>query len=134
LLAAMLACSSVLPRHALAQLEVPERQEELNTGRTVPVIVARAAEAQDVAEVEVIGSGLALRSVVLYPASAGEVVEVAFKAGQRVRAGQVLLRLEDRRQRLAVDMAAARLDATRRLLARYENTGGSGAVAGSAID
>ena len=105
-----------------------------NPGQALPVIVASAIEAQDIAAVEVIGSGLALRSVTLYPAAAGEVVEVAFQAGQAVRNGQVLLRLEDRRQRLAVDMASARLDAARRLLARYEQTGTTGAVAGSVLD
>jgi RND family efflux transporter MFP subunit len=103
-------------------------------GQALPVIVATVVEEQDVAAVEVIGSGLALRSVTLYPASAGEVVDVAFQAGQAVRAGQVLLRLEDRRQRLAVDMASAKLDAARRLLARYERTGTTGAVAGSVLD
>ena len=48
--------------------------------------------------------------------------------------GQVLLRLQDRAQRLAVDLAAARLDAARRLMARYESTRGTGAVPGSIID
>jgi RND family efflux transporter MFP subunit len=103
-------------------------------GKLLPVIVAKATEVKDAAEVEVVGSGLALRSVTLYPASEGEVAEVPFKGGQAVRAGQVLLRLEDRKQRLAVDMASAQLDVARRLLARYENIGESGAVAGSVID
>jgi RND family efflux transporter MFP subunit len=113
---------------------MPSQTRAPNPGQGLPVIVATAIEAQDIAAVEVIGSGLALRSVTLYPASSGEVVEVAFQAGQAVRTGQVLLRLEDRRQRLAVDMASARLDAARRLLARYERTGTTGAVAGSVLD
>jgi membrane fusion protein, multidrug efflux system len=127
---------ATLPAVSLAQVETAIRapKENADAGKAVPVIVAKATEAQDTAEVEVIGSGLALRSVTLHPASAGEVVEVGFKAGQAVRAGQVLLRLEDRRQHLAVDMAAAQLDAARRLLARYEQTGSSGAVAGSVLD
>ena len=127
---------ATLPGVGLAQVETAIRaqKESADPGNALPVIVAKATEAQDTAEVEVVGSGLALRSVTLYPASAGEVVEVGFKAGQSVRAGQVLLTLEDRRQRLAVDMTAAQLDAARRLLARYEQTGSSGAVAGSVLD
>ena len=127
---------ATLPTPSPAQLQtvIPAPKENADAGKALPVIVAKATEAQDTAEVEVVGSGLALRSVTLYPAAAGEVVEVGFKAGQAVRAGQVLLRLEDRRQHLAVDMAAARLDAARRLLARYEQTGSSGAVAGSVLD
>jgi RND family efflux transporter MFP subunit len=141
---ALLACSAALALGAVAQDSgIPAQKQAQdgetarrapNPGQALPVIVATAIEERDVAAVEVIGSGLALRSVTLYPASAGEVVEVAFQAGQAVRAGQVLLRLEDRRQRLAVDMAAARLDAARRLLARYERTGTTGAVAGSVLD
>jgi membrane fusion protein, multidrug efflux system len=127
---------SALPGCAWAQVytETQPEREAPEAGGALPVIVAKAIEAQDIAAVEVLGSALALRSVTLYPAAAGEVVEVGFKAGQVVREGQVLVRLEDRRQRLAVDMASARLDAARRLLARYEQTGSSGAVAGSVLD
>ncbi|MPZ46935.1 MAG: efflux RND transporter periplasmic adaptor subunit [Betaproteobacteria bacterium] len=126
--------SGIQPQRQTQDSEMPPQGQTSSPGQALPVIVATAIEAQDIAAVEVIGSGLALRSVTLYPASAGEVVEVAFQAGQAVRAGQVLLRLEDRRQRLAVDMASARLDAARRLLARYERTGSTGAVAGSVLD
>ena len=70
----------------------------------------------------------------LRPAAAGEVASVNFKAGERVRAGQVLLRLDDRNQRLAVDAAANQLDAAKRLQARYDTTANTGAVPGSLID
>ena len=119
---------------ATAQAASSSASKAAAGGKLLPVIVAKATEVKDAAEVEVVGSGLALRSVTLYPASEGEVAEVPFKAGQAVRAGQVLLRLEDRKQRLAVDMASAQLDVAQRLLARYENIGESGAVAGSVID
>ena len=127
---------TALPGCAWAQVytETQPEREAPEAGGALPVIVAKAIEAQDIAAVEVLGSAVALRSVTLYPAAAGEVVEVGFKAGQVVREGQILGRLEDRRQRLAVDMASARLDAARRLLARYEQTGSSGAVAGSVLD
>ena len=100
----------------------------------VPVVLAPSIAVADTARLDVLGSGLAARSVTLYPAVAGEVVQVGFRSGQRVRSGQVLLRLQDRSQRLAADLAAARLDAARRLMARYESTRGTGAVPGSVID
>ena len=100
----------------------------------LPVVVAPAREMVDDVDLDVTGSGLAARSVTLYPAVAGEVAVVGFRAGQRVAAGAVLLRLVDRRERLAVDLAAARLDVARRQLARLESTRGTGAVAGSVID
>ncbi len=109
--------------------EVPRR-----TAPAVPVVLAPVTQASDRVVLDVLGSGLAARSVTLFPAAAGEVLELAFRAGQRVQAGQLLLRLDDRQQRLAVDLAAAQLQAAQRLQARYEATRGTGAVPGSVID
>ena len=100
----------------------------------VPVIVAPTANANDTVNLDMTGSGSARHSVVIFPAVAGEVAEVAFSTGQSVRAGQVLLRLVDRQQRLAVDLAAAQVDAANALADRYEATRGSGAVPESVLD
>lgn len=102
--------------------------------RPVPVVVASAITADDVLIHEAVGTGQALRSATLQPAVAGEVASVHFEPGQRVRAGQLLLRLVDRRQRLDADLAAARVEQAQRLLARYDATAGTGAVPGSVID
>lgn len=101
---------------------------------TVPVIVALSTNANDTVDLDMIGSGSAQHSVVIFPAVAGEVAEVAFRTGQSVRAGQVLLRLVDRQQRLAADLAAAQVDAAGALADRYEATRGSGAVPESVLD
>ena len=100
----------------------------------VPVIVALTANANDTVNLDMTGSGSARHSVVIFPAVAGEVAEVAFSTGQSVRAGQVLLRLVDRQQRLAADLAAAQVDAANALADRYEATRGSGAVPESVLD
>lgn len=100
----------------------------------VPVVLAPSTAALDTVRIEVLGSALAARSVTVYPAVAGEVLEIGFRAGQQVTQAQVLLRLQDRAQQLAVDLAAARLEAAKRLMARYESTRGTGAVPGSIID
>lgn len=114
--------------------EAPLAAVPSQTMAPVPVVLAASTEAIDNADIDVLGSGLAAHSVTLFPAVAGEVDAVPFRAGQRVRAGQVLLRLVDRKERLAVDLAAARVEAAQRLLARYESTRGTGAVPGSVID
>jgi RND family efflux transporter MFP subunit len=104
------------------------------TAKPVPVVTAPVREIEDTLAVDAIGSGQALRSATLQPAVAGEVASLHFKPGDRVRAGQVLLRLVSRRQQLDVELATARVDSTRRLLARYAGTEGTGAVPGSVID
>jgi RND family efflux transporter MFP subunit len=98
------------------------------------VIVATSTEARDNVTLKVIGNGVARQSVTLYPAVAGEVAEVNFRTGQRVKAGQVLFRLVDRSQRLAAELAAARVDAAQVLARRYEGTRGTGAVPESVVD
>lgn len=100
----------------------------------VPVVLAQTRSLSDSVTLDVLGSGLAAQSITVFPAAAGEVAELGFRTGQSVRAGQMLLRLKDTPQRLAVDMAQARLDAARRLLARYVATRGTGAVQGSVMD
>lgn len=100
----------------------------------VPVVLASATLGSDRVVLDVLGSGLAARSVTLFPAAAGQVLQLGFRAGQRVAKGQVLLQLDERMERLAVDLAAAQLQAAQRLQARYEATRGTGAVPGSVID
>jgi RND family efflux transporter MFP subunit len=102
--------------------------------RPVPVVVTPARAARDALDVEAVGTGLARRSATLQPAVAGEVASLHFVAGDRVRAGQPLMKLVDRRQQLDLDLARARVEQARRLLARYDATAGTGAVPGSVID
>jgi RND family efflux transporter MFP subunit len=99
-----------------------------------PVVVAAVDAGEDQTLLDVIGSARAARSATLFAAVPGEVERVNFRAGQAVRAGEVLVQLVDRPQRLSVELAAARLEQSRRLLARYEATRGTGAVPGSVID
>jgi membrane fusion protein (multidrug efflux system) len=99
-----------------------------------PVIVALSTEENDAVTLDVTGSGAARQSVTLFPAVAGEVAQVAFRTGQKVRANQVLFRLEDRAEKLAADLATARVEAASALARRYEGTRGTGAVPESVAD
>ena len=100
----------------------------------VPVIVAPVTEGSDGVVLDLLATGSARKSVVLYAAVSGEVAEVLFKPGQAVRAGDVLLRLVDRRERLAVDLAAAKADAARVAHTRLAAMQGTGAVPDTLAD
>ena len=76
----------------------------------------------------VVGTGKALRSASIYPDVAGQVVEVLFKAEQRVRKGAPLVRLEDEDERLAVRLAEVTAQEARRDVERLEKLAPSGAV------
>lgn len=119
---------SALPVTAAAQAAAAP------TAAAPPVIVSPSTEGTDAVSVDVTGSGAARQSVTLFPAVSGEVAEVAFETGQKVRAGQVLFRLEDRSEKLAANLATARVEAASALARRYEGTRGTGAVPESVAD
>ncbi len=100
----------------------------------IPVIVAPVTEASDGVALELLGTGSARKSVTVYAPVAGEVAQVLFKPGKAVRAGDVLLRLVDRHERLAVDLADAKVNAARVMHTRYEATRGTGAVPDTVSD
>lgn len=84
--------------------------------------------------VEAVGTSRALRSVELHPATSGEVTAVNFEPGQRVSKGDVLVGLDDREERLAVNLARVRLEDAERLYDRYRRSADSGAVLPTTID
>lgn len=85
-------------------------------------------------KVEAVGTSRAVKSVTLYPEVSGEVVEVSLKAGDRVKAGQAIVKLDDRDQKLAVKLAQVNLEDAKRLYSRYQRTRSSGSVTESALD
>lgn len=99
-----------------------------------PVITASATLEPDRVALELLGSAQARAAVSLYPEVEGEVAEVLFQTGQRVRAGQPLLRLDDKDQRLAVQLAEAQWRVAQLVAQRLEATRGTGAVPDTEID
>src|SRR5690606_19401961 len=87
-----------------------------------------------VARVEAVGTSRARQSVTLYPEVSGEVEAVLFKTGEAVEAGQPLVRLDARDQRLAVALAEVELADAERLYSRYKRSEGAGAVTESTLD
>ena len=90
--------------------------------------------AEDKVIVRAIGTGEALKSASIYPSVAGEVIEVSFKAEQRVAEGAVLVRLDDKHQRLAVRLAKVAVKEARRRLKRLEKLTPSGAASFSRLE
>ncbi len=90
--------------------------------------------AEDEVRVRAIGTGEALKSASIYPSVAGEVTEVAFRAEQRVTKGAVLVRLDDKHQRLAVRLVQVAVKEARRRLKRLEKLTPSGAASVSRLE
>lgn len=87
----------------------------------VPVVVEPVRRERSQTRVEAVGTARARRSVSLYPEASGEVVAINFRAGERVQAGVVLLALDARDQRLALELAELRLAEAKRMLERYRS-------------
>ena len=83
---------------------------------------------------EAVGTGRARLSVSLYPSVADEVTEVLFEAQQEVQKGDVLVRLDDREEELALKLAEVELKDAQSLLERYEKAVKEGAVPESEVD
>jgi membrane fusion protein (multidrug efflux system) len=116
------------PGGAPAHAQTPPAAAARPAAEAVPVIVASSTEQADTVTLELPGSGLAQRSITLFPLVTGEVDRVLFRTGQAVTTGHLLVRLSDRAEQLAVELAAARLQTVSLLAQRLEATAGSGAV------
>ena len=99
-----------------------------------PVAVQTVRYAGGAAIVEVVGTGDARSAVTLHPESAGRVTEIRFGAGQRVKRGVALLRLDSDAEELALELAKLRLEDARQQLARFERAAPSGAVSASEVE
>ena len=84
--------------------------------------------------VEAIGTSRAVLSAELHPAASGEVVAVNFEPGQLVQKGDILVQLDSREEKLAVELAGLKLEDATRLYDRYSRSANSGAVLPTALD
>lgn len=116
----------------LATEPAAESAEEAAPG--IPVIVAPVAVARDDLVLEVVGTGRARRSVTLRSETDGNVVESVLAPGQRFEDGDLLLRIDDAVQRLALALAQTRLAEAERVLTRYERLEGTGAATSATLD
>ncbi|HAW94123.1 TPA: efflux transporter periplasmic adaptor subunit, partial [Candidatus Azambacteria bacterium] len=89
-----------------------------DAGRAAQVISMPVEFERVTKQIEAVGSAEAVRSVVIYPAVADKVTAIHFKPGQKVQRGDILLELDARRQRVAVDRARIQLADAERTLER----------------
>ncbi|MFY8273422.1 efflux RND transporter periplasmic adaptor subunit [Pseudoalteromonas sp. SSDWG2] len=84
--------------------------------------------------VQAVGNAEAVRSVVLYPAVGDRVTGVFFEPGQSVEQGQILLELDSRLQKAALEEAKIKLADAQRTLSRLEDSFAKGAIPKSERD
>lgn len=96
--------------------------------RATLVLVEPITFEYEESKVEAVGTAEAFRSVTLFPAVGDIVTAVAFTPGDYVEAGQVLVRLDDRRQRAALERAQIELSDARRTFERIKNSVREGAA------
>jgi RND family efflux transporter MFP subunit len=84
----------------------------------VPVIVEQVTLTKAVDTIEAVGSGLANRSITIFPKVSGLITEIDFQAGRRVKQGDVILKLDDAQTQIAVRIAETKLAEAKRILER----------------
>lgn len=100
----------------------------------IPVVAAAVVFEAEANLIEAVGTSRAFRSVELHPESSGEVETVTFDGGEAVSAGDLLVALDARDQKLAVELAEVALEDARVLFRRYEKARGADAVPPTTLD
>ncbi len=102
--------------------------------RAVGVELATAGYRDLDVVIEAVGSTRARRTVEITPLATGRVTEVKFRAGQAVKSGDVLLKLDDEIQRADLIEAEARLTDAESSLKRSETLKKQNAIAAATVD
>lgn len=102
--------------------------------RSVSVIAEPVQFLDDERVVEAVGTARAARSAQLFSEVSGRVTAVRFTPGSFVRKGQVLVQLDARQERLALQLAEVRVSEAEQLLARYRRIEDTGALSDSQIE
>ena len=121
---------------AAACSEAPESTQpaKARAGDEVRVIAEVLQFERERTRVEAVGTSRARLSAELYAPTSGEVVSVNFEPGQAVKAGEALVELDSRQEKLAVRVAELNLEDAERLYDRYKRSAESGAVLPTALD
>ena len=123
---ALVACSDT------SQNSAPRGAERAE--RAVGVIAQEVVLEREAERIEALGTARAMASATIFPDASGEVERVAFAAGDRVEAGDILLELEADEERLAVRLSEVAVREAEQLLARYRRIEDTGAISDSQID
>ena len=102
----------------------PRRQ-----GRSTTVVLAPLEEQSYSLTLRTVGSAVSASRSEVVATEAGEVVETALQANELVDRGDVLVRLDDRAQRLALEIAEAERDQAQATVTRYQTLSQNGGAA-----
>lgn len=89
-------------------------------GRSTTVVLAPLEDRAYTLVLRTVGSAVSLRRSEVVATEAGEVVETALQANKAVQKGDVLLRLDDRTEQLALEIAQANRDQAQATVSRYQ--------------
>lgn len=120
----------------VAAMVIPAAQAQQRWGRDSAALVITQSLGFERTQqrVDAVGYAEAMQSIALYPAVGDLVQEVNFKPGDRVTAGQLLVRLDDRRQLVALERAKIQLADAERTVNRLTTSRQQGAIAQSQLD
>lgn len=96
--------------------------------RSTLVVTRKVGHATLNNRLKAIGSGMAIRTATITPTDSGSLSSVEVKAGDHVKAGQVIARLDPQAQKIAADKARLTLEDAKKKLARYRELRNSAAV------
>jgi RND family efflux transporter MFP subunit len=119
---------------ALAVASAPSFGQYVGDQQAKLVVTQPVTFMHETRNVEAVGSAEAVRSVTLFSPVSDEVEEIHFVSGQSVEAGKILVRLDDRRQQVAVKRAELTLADAQRTLERLASSYKKGAVPISELD
>lgn len=109
-----------------AEAPTEARAGRRGQGRATTVVLTPLEARSHTLVLRTVGSAVALRRTEVTATDAGEVVETALQANSSVEKGDVLLRLDDRTERLALEIAQANRDQAQATVTRYEGLRSSG--------
>lgn len=101
--------------------KAPEGGNRRNGGRDQTVVVKAAEQGKINDSLRAIGDGDAIRSVAVTPLVSGQIAELEVKPGQRVKAHDVIARLDADVEKIAVEQARVALKSAQDTLTRNED-------------
>ncbi|MEM6847132.1 MAG: efflux RND transporter periplasmic adaptor subunit [Pseudomonadota bacterium] len=96
-------------------------EERQSRSPQAPVIVAPVERAADDFTIEIVGTGRALRTIMLRSEAAGRITNLALEPDVPFEAGTILLQLDSEDERLALELAEARLAEATRIRGRVSS-------------
>lgn len=101
--------------------KAPEEGANRRGGREQTVVVKAAEQGKINDSLRAIGDGDAIRSVAVTPLVSGQIAEMLVKPGQKVKAGDVIARLDDDVEKIALQSAKVSLESATNKLTRNED-------------